>query len=172
MDRKEARTALLTVGQPPTIVLRALRAEINLSDFVLSRVVGRSAQTVRRWRRSEAGVDIPDKSAVAIDDLRTITAMLLRAGLDGAAIKSFLLSRNTGLGQDRPLDGVRAGLDAFRRVEHVTECFIAGVAPEPGSALAVHDGEEFEPALAEPPVAPDTPHEPVGVRGGTRARAL
>jgi hypothetical protein len=61
--------------------------------------------------------------------------MLLAAGLDGATIKSFLLSRNTGLGQDRPLDGLRAGIGSFRQVEHVTECFLAGVAPEPQAAL-------------------------------------
>lgn len=153
---------LLAIGQPPAVVLRALRVEVKLSDFVLSRVVDRSAQTVRRWRRAGDDVDIPDKAAAAIDDLRAITAMLVRAGFDGATIKGFLLSRNTGLGQDRPVDGVRAGLGAFRRVEHVTECFVAGLSPEPGSALADDDGEEFEPAIAEPPVAPDTPREPVG----------
>jgi DNA-binding transcriptional regulator YiaG len=164
MTSEEARAALLAVGLPTSTILRALRIQIKLSDFVLSRVVGRSAQTVRRWRSGGDEVVIPDQAAAAIDDLRTIAAMLLRAEFDGATIKSFLLSRNTGLGQDRPLDGVRAGLSAFRRVEHVTECFIAGVAPEPGSAFDVHDGEEFEPAFAESPVEPDLPHEPVNVR--------
>ena len=164
MTPEEARAALLAVGLPATTILRALRSQIKLSDFVLSRVVGRSAQTVRRWRSGGDDIEIPDQAAAAIDDLRAITAMLLRAEFDGATIKSFLLSRNTGLGQDRPLDGVRAGLSAFRRVEHVTECFIVGAAPEPGSALDIHDGEEFEPALVEPPVEPDLPHEPVSTR--------
>ena len=164
MTRKEARATLLAVGQPPVAVLRALRAELSLSDFVLSGVVGRSAQTVRRWRRVEGSVDVPDRAADAIDDLRAIAAMLLRAGFDGATIKSFLLSRNTGLGQDRPLDGLRAGLGGFRRVEHVTECFVAGIAPEPGPALSAQDGEEREPAAARSPVAPDSPHEPVAAR--------
>ena len=135
MSQEGARATLLAVGQPPAMVLRALRADLGLSDFVLSGVVGRSAQAVRRWRRVEAGVEVPDRAADAIDDLRAIAAMLLRAGFDGATIKSFLLSRNTGLGQDRPLDGLRAGLGGFRRVEHVTECFLAGIAPEPQAAL-------------------------------------
>jgi hypothetical protein len=132
MSPEKARATLLTVGQPPAMVLRALRAELKLSDFVIGEVVGRSAQTVRRWRRAESGV-VPDKAANAIDDLRAIVAMLLRSGFEGATIKSFLLSRNTGLGQDRPLDGLRVDLGAFRRVEHVAECFVSGVAPEPES---------------------------------------
>lgn len=164
MNREEARKILLAIGQPPVIVLRALRAELNLSDFVLSGVVGRSAQTVRRWRRAEGSIDVPDKAANAIDDLRAIAAMLLGAGFDAPTIKSFLLSRNTGLGQDRPLDGLRAGLGAFRRVEHVVECFVAGVAPEPGPALPTQDGEEREPTTARSPVAPDSSHQPVAVR--------
>jgi DNA-binding transcriptional regulator YiaG len=164
MNHEEARATLLAVGQPPAIVLRALRDELNLSDFVLSGVVGRSAQTIRRWRRAQGAVDLPDKAANAIDDLRAIAAMLLGAGFDGATTKSFLLSRNTGLGQDRPLDGVRAGLGAFRRVEHVAECFVAGVAPEPGPALLAQDDEECEPAAARPPVTPDSSHQPVAAR--------
>jgi hypothetical protein len=151
MKQEEARKTLLAIGQPPVIVLRALRAELNLSDFILSGVVDRSAQTVRRWRRAEGSVDVPDKAVSAIDDLRAIAAMLLEAGFDGATIKSFLLSRNTGLGQDRPLDGLRADLGAFRRVEHVAECFVAGVAPEPGPALLAADGEEREPTTAPLP---------------------
>jgi DNA-binding transcriptional regulator YiaG len=164
MSREEARAILLDVGQPPALVLQALRAELKLSDFVLSGVVGKSAQTVRRWRRAQPGVDVPDGAASAIDDLRAITAMLLRAGFEATTIKSFLLSRNTGLGQDRPLDGLRPGMGAFRRVEHVTECFVAGVAPEPGPALRTHDGEEREPASARSPVARDSSHQPVAAR--------
>jgi hypothetical protein len=163
MNSDEARAVLLAVGRPPAVVLRALRAEVKLSDFVLGGVVGRTAQTVRRWRR-EAEIDIPDNATAAIDDLRTIVAMMIAADFDGTTIKQFLLSRNTGLGQDRPLDGVRIGLDAFRRVEHVTECFIAGMAPEPGPALSKHNGEEFEPAIVELPREPDSPREPVGLK--------
>ena len=88
--------------------------------------------------------------------------MMVVAEIEGATIKQFLLSRNTGLGQDRPLDGLRVGLAAFRRVQHVTECFVAGVAPEPGSALSVSTGEEFHPVIAEEPTRPGPPREPVG----------
>jgi hypothetical protein len=163
MSRDHLRTKL-DVGQPPALVLRVLRTELKLSDFVLGGMVGRSAQTVRRWRQAEGDVDVPDGAAAAIDDLRAIAAMLLRAGFDGATVKSFLLSRNVGLGQDRPLDGLRAGLGAFRRVEHVAECFAAGLAPEPGSALPKHDGEERESTAVRPAVAPDSSHRPVAVR--------
>jgi hypothetical protein len=170
MNREEARTTLLDVGQSPALVLLALRVEIKLSDVVLSEVVGRSDQTVRRWRRAADNVEVPYKAATAIDDLRVIVAMLLKAGFEGGVIKSFLLSRNIGLGQDRPLDGLRAGVGAFRRVEHVTECFVAGVAPEPGSALPVHDREELGLAVAESPVAPSASHEPVEVRRSRGSR--
>lgn len=163
MNSEEARGVLEAVGEPPATVLRALQTEIKLSDFVLGGVVGRTAQTVRRWRR-EPEVEVPDNATAAIDDLRTIVAMLVKADFDGATIKQFLLSRNTGLGQDRPLDGVRVGLGAFRRVEHVTECFIAGVAPEPGSALSKREGEEFEQAIVDLPQEPDPPREPVGLK--------
>jgi hypothetical protein len=163
MDSGEARGLLVAIGKSPTTILRALRVEVDLSDFVLSGLVGRTPQTVRRWRR-EDDVEVPDHAAVAVDDLRSIVAMMVEAGIKGSTIKQFLLSRNTGLGQDRPLDGLRVGLDAFRRVEHVTECFIAGVAPEPGSALSLHKGEEVEPAIVEVPIKPESPREPVGVK--------
>ena len=137
MNREEARRILLAIGQPPVIVLRALRAELNLSDVVLSGVVGRSAQTVRRWRRAEGSIDVPrqgrQRDRRSAGDRRDAPRGRLRRADDQAA---RLLSRNTGLGQDRPLDGLRAALGAFRRVEHVVECFVAGVAPEPGPALA------------------------------------
>jgi DNA-binding transcriptional regulator YiaG len=138
MNQEEARATLLAVGRPLPVVLRALRAELKLSDFVLSGVVRRSAQTVRRWRRDEGSVKVPDKAAKAIDDLRAIVAMLLAAGFDGMTIKNFLLSRNTGLGQNRPLDGLRADIGAFRQVERVTECFVAGVAPKRQAPLLPH----------------------------------
>jgi hypothetical protein len=170
MNREEARTTLLDVGQPPALVLRALRVEIKLSDVVLGEVVGRSDQTVRRWRRAANDIEVPYKAATAIDDLRVIVAMLLRAGFEGASIKDFLLSRNVGLGQDRPLDGLRAGVGAFRRVEHVAECFVAGVAPEFGSPLSAHGHEEGEPAAAGSPLAPDASHESVGVRRSRGSR--
>lgn len=105
---------------------------MNLSDFAISEMVGKSAQTVRRWRRAESGAEVPEEAAAAIESLRKIVAMLLRSGFDGATIKGFLLSRNVGLGKDRPLDGLRVGVGAFRRVEHVAECFLAGIAPEAG----------------------------------------
>lgn len=164
MTGEQARATLLAVGRPPLDVLRALRAELKLSDFVLSGVVGRSAQTVRRWRRAEGGVELPDKAAQAIEDLRAIVAMLLAAGFDGATIKSFLLSRSTGLGQDRPLDGIAADVGAFRRVEHVAQCFATGIAPEPGPPLLAGGGEEREPAASRSQVAADAPHQPMAAR--------
>lgn len=163
MDSDEARRILVTVGQPPPQILRALRSDVDLSDFVLAGLVDRTAQTIRRWRR-EDDVDIPDGAVAAIDDLRAIVAMLIASGIQGSTIKMFLLSRNVGLGQDRPMDGLRVGLRAFRRVQHVTECFIAGMAPEPGAALSGQKGEEFEPVIAEQPNRPESPREPVKPR--------
>jgi len=163
-NQEEARATLQAVGRPPLAVLRALRSELGLSDYAFSSVVGRSAQTVRRWRRSEVGVEVPEKAAKAIDDLRTIAAMLLKAGFDGRTVKSFLLSRNTGLGQDRPLDGLAADVGAFRRVEHVAKCFAAGIAPEPGPPFPAGGGEEREPAASRSQVAPDAPHQPMAAR--------
>jgi hypothetical protein len=166
MKRGEARATLRAIGKRPVLVLKALRYEVGLSDFVLSRVVDRSAQTVRRWRTGDNSVDIPDAAAAALEDLRAIVAMLVAADYDGDTIRSFLLSRNMGLGQDRPLDGVRVGVSAFRKVEHVTECFIAGIAPEPGPALITDDDEQLEPTLPEPPTPePSLPSGTVGSRG-------
>lgn len=165
MNRVDPREILQSVGLPSIVVLDALRTEIGLSDFVMSRVVGRSAQTVRRWRKSDPSMDLPHDAAAAIDDLRAIVSMLIKAGYDGSTIRSFLRSRNTGLGQDRPLDGIRVGVSAFRQVEHVTECFIAGIAPEPGSALTVDEGEQFQPAVIEPSdPEPTLPKQSVGSR--------
>jgi len=156
MTQKEAFTNLTAVGRPSTVVLASIKAAIDLSDFVIAPVVGRSAQTVRRWRRSDE-VEIPEESAMAIDDLRAIVSILLDGGFDGPTIKQFLLSRNIGLGQDRPLDGLRPEMNAFRRVLHVTECFVAGVSPEPGSALSRDDGEEFRIAPIGSPQVPNAP---------------
>lgn len=165
MSPEEARAILGAVGRSPVLVLQALRAYVGLSDFTLSGVVGRSAQTVRRWRNSDVTADIPDPAAVAIEDLRAIVAMLVEADYSGDSIKSFLRSRNTGLGRDRPLDGVNVGVGAFRRVEHVTECFIAGIAPEPGPAFTTQGGARLE-AAVEPPVQeePDLPRRSAGGR--------
>jgi len=163
MNGEEARIVLLGLAEPPVRILRALRAYVGLSDFVLSRVVGRTAQTVRRWRKSEVSADVPDPASAAVEDLRAIVAMLIEADYSGSTIKSFLRSRNMGLGQDRPLDGVRVGIGAFRRVEHVTECFIAGIAPEPGNALMADDDEQLEYALPRPPTPePSLPRSSVG----------
>lgn len=157
---------LRAIDRSPLQVLEALRVYVGLSDFVLSRVVDRSAQTVRRWRKGEAGSDVPDAAAAAIDDLRTIVAMLIDADYDGGTIRSFLRSRNMGLGQDRPLDGVRVGVSAFRRVEHVTECFVLGIAPEPGSALMPEDDPLLETVDEEPPAPePSLPRSSVGSSG-------
>jgi transcriptional regulator with XRE-family HTH domain len=140
MDRAQARATLSVVGRSPVDVLRALRAELNLSDFAIGEVAGRSAQTVRRWRRAESGAEVPEEAAATIEGLRKIVAMLLPSGFEGTTIKGFLLSRNVGLGKDRPLDGLRPAVGAFRRVEHVAECFAAGIAPEPGPPLLAAEG--------------------------------
>jgi hypothetical protein len=137
-----------------------------LSDFALSEMVQRTGQTVRRWRTGSASDDIPDPAIAAIDDLRAIVAMLLSASYEGPSIKRFLQSRNTGLGQDRPLDALRVGVGGFREVERVTECFIAGIAPDSGSALADEEDDELEPAVLEsPPPEPTLPSRPVSSRG-------
>lgn len=162
---RNARLTLLAVGQSPAAVLSALRSEIGLSDFALGEMVLRTAQTVRRWRKGGPSDDVPDPATAAIDDLRAVVAMLLGAGYEGAAIKRFLQSRNTGLGQERPLDALRVGIGGFREVERVTECFIAGIAPDSGSALADEDGDELEPAIGESlPSKPTPPRRPVGTR--------
>jgi hypothetical protein len=162
---KDARLILLAVGQSPAAVLSALRTEVGLSDFALGEMVLRTAQTVRRWRKGGPSNDIPDPAIAAIDDLRAVVAMLLGTGYEGTSIKRFLQSRNTGLGQERPLDALRVGIGGFREVERVTECFIAGIAPDSGSALADEDGDELEPAIAESlPSKPTPPRRPVGSR--------
>lgn len=159
----DPRLVLLSVGQAPAAVLSALRVEIGLSDLALGEVVMRTAQTVRRWRKGGRSDDIPDPAIAAIDDLRAIVAMLIRSDKDGPSIKRFLQSRNTGLGQERPIDALRVGLGGFREVERVTECFIAGIAPDFGSALADPDGAELEPSLAvSAPPKPTPPSSPVG----------
>jgi hypothetical protein len=164
MNHVEARQILEALDRPPALVLEALRVDIGLSDSTLSRVVGRSPQTVRRWR-GDAASDIPDTAADALEDLRAIAAMLIAADFDGDAIRSFLRSRNTGLGRDRPLDGVRAGVGAFRRVEYVTECFIAGVAPEPGPSLTGEEDKRLAPVVREAPAPrPGSPQS--SVEGG------
>ncbi len=156
---------LMAVGESPAAVLSALRAEVGLSDFALSEMVLRTAQTVRRWRKEGGSDDIPDQAIAAIDDLRTIVSILLKAGYEGPSIKRFVQSRNTGLGQERPLDALRVGLGGFREVERVTECFIAGIAPDAGSALADEDGGDLEPAVSESvPPKPAPPSQPVGTR--------
>jgi hypothetical protein len=165
MNGAEARQILEALDQPPALVLEALRVEVGLGDSALSHVVGRSPQTVRRWRRGDASTDIPESAADALDDLRTIAGMLVAADFSGSGIKSFLRSRNTGLGRDRPLDGVRAGVGAFRRVESVTECFIAGIAPEPGDPLETDEGKQHAPARRKTPAPrPGSPQS--SVEGG------
>lgn len=161
----EAHSILLSVGQSPAAVLSALREEIGLSDFALSEMVLRTSQTLRRWRRGRASDDIPDPAIAAIDDLRTIVAMLLSAGYEGPPIKRFLQSRNSGLGQERPLDALRVGVGGFREVERVTKSFMAGIAPDSGSVLADENGDEMEPVVAQSSAPePSPPAQPVGGR--------
>lgn len=157
-------STLLSVGQSPAAVLSALRLEIGLSDFALGEMVMRTAQTVRRWRTGDGSDDIPDAAIAAIDDLRTIVSMLLIAGYEGSPTKRFLQSRNTGLGQERPLDALRVGVGGFREVERVTKCFMAGIAPDSGSALADENGDEMEPVVAASSAPEPGPPAPVGGR--------
>lgn len=135
-DQKDARSVLVALGQPPGLVLWALKAEIGLSDQDLGRLMNRSRPSLSRWRRLGSAAVLPREPAEALEDLRTITALLVEGNKDGDTIRNFLRSRNAGLGNDRPLDGLRVGVGEFRRVERVTKCFIAGIAPEPGPGVA------------------------------------
>jgi hypothetical protein len=130
MNREEARAVLLAVDSPPLSVLRALRAGVKLGDSALGYALDRSPQTVRRWRKAHHE-ELPLGAVRSIESLRSIVATLLRADFEWKDAKGFLLSRNIGLGRKKPLDGIRVGGDALRQVEYVTECFIAGIAPEP-----------------------------------------
>lgn len=142
-DREAAARAVLQdVGRSPSDILRAIDVGTSLSLDELGVLVGRSAFTVRRWRKAE-DASVPAPAACAIEDLRAIIAMLIDTGHSRRSITSFLRSRNPGLGRDRPLDGLRCDIAEFARVEHVTQCFIDGLPPEQGRHVLVRPRDNY-----------------------------
>ncbi len=168
----EARATLLEVGKTPSELLRAIDVATALSLDEVAMIVDRSAFTVRRWRNAEdAAVLAP--AACAIEDLRAIIAMLIEAGHSRRSVTSFLRSRNPGLGRDRPLDGLRCDIAEFARVEHVTQCFIDGIAPEQGRHVLVRPRDNYPVEIPtgdrdHPEPQPGDPGEPLTVAGERR----
>jgi len=143
-----ARAILQEVGRPPSELLRALRIATSLSLDELGVLAGRTAFTLRRWQKLDE-VAVPAVSACAIEDLRAIIAMLIDAGHSKRSITSFLRSRNPGLGRDRPLDSLRSNVAEFARVEHVTQCFIDGIAPEQGRHVLIRPMDDSPVQIAD-----------------------
>lgn len=158
-EEAAARATIQDLGRPPSEILRALGKATSLGLEEIGTMAGRTAFTVRRWK-NEDDAAVPVASAVAIEDLRTIVAMLIEAGHSRRSITSFLRSRNPGLGRDRPLDGLRSDVSEFARVEHVTQCFIDGIAPEQGRHVLIRpmdnrpvqivDGVRSDPGPGDP----------------------
>jgi hypothetical protein len=136
MSTDDYRAVLLRGDQHPSLIICALRGEVGLSDFDLGEALDAVPVIVRRWRKAGVSAEIPVKTVAAIENLHLITEMFIRAG-EKKSIKSFLLSRNTGLGGDRPLDGLSRGDEAFRLMKYVTQCYLAWIAPEEGPRLPV-----------------------------------
>jgi hypothetical protein len=143
-----ARATILEIGRPPEEILDALVESTSLDLNELGTLVQRSGYTIRRWR-ADSEAEIPAAAAIALEDLRSIVAMLIEADYSKRAITSFLRSRNVGLGRDRPLDGLRCDVGEFARVEHVTQCFIEGIAPEQGRHVIERPGLTL-PVVREP----------------------
>jgi hypothetical protein len=160
---KEARETLLQIGRPPDEVLDAIPVATSLGMNEFGTLVRRSGYTIRRWRALGEEADIPAAAACAIEDLRSIIAMLIEAGYSKRSITSFLRSRNVGLGRDRPLDGLRSDIGEFARVEHVTLCFIEGIPPEQGRHVIERPRSTPPVAIREKlgePTPEDDPREP------------
>jgi hypothetical protein len=171
LDRNQlARATLLEIGNSTELILGAILDATSLELNELGVLVQRSGYTIRRWRGHDA--DIPATAASAIEDLRSIVAMLIEAGHSKRSITSFLRSRNAGLGRDRPLDGLRSDIGEFARVEHVTQCFIDGVTPEQGRNVIERPGLPLSVAATdlvdEPPPDgdPTRPIDPVNPEAG------
>jgi hypothetical protein len=173
-DERQARETLLQIGKPPDVVLKAILIATMLGLNELGTLVRRSGYTIRRWRAPGEEADIPAGAACAIEDLRSIVAMLIEAGYSRRSITSFLRSRNTGLGRDRPLDGLRSDIGEFARVEHVTLCFIEGIPPEQGRHVIERPRSTPPVAVHErldEPTPEDDPGEPTGGGGSSRSGA-
>jgi hypothetical protein len=163
-EEAAARAVLRGIGKSPSELLRAMEVATSLSLDELGVVVGRSAFTLRRWRKAEDAA-IPAPAACAIEDLRAIIAMLIEADYSKEEVTSFLRSRNPGLGRDRPLDGLRCDIAEFARVEHVTQCYIDGIAPEQGRHFIVRPRDNYpveisEGGLNHPEPQPGDPGDP------------
>jgi hypothetical protein len=130
MSTDNYRAILLRGDRCPSLIICALRAEVGLSDIDLGEALDAVPVVVRRWRKAGVGAEMPVNTVAAIENLRSITEMLLRSGVRGKSIRRFLLSPNAGLGRDRPLDGLSRGNEVFRLVKYVTLCYLIGIAPE------------------------------------------
>jgi hypothetical protein len=168
----EARATLLEIGKPPQAILDAILEATSLDLSELGALVQRSGYTVRRWRGLDGDADIPAAATCAIEDLRSIVAMLIDAEYSKRSITSFLRSRNAGLGRDRPLDGLRSDIGEFTRVEHVTQCFIDGVTPEQGRHVIERSRSVLPVAITDvldepsPDDDPTRPIDPVDPQAG------
>lgn len=140
-SERAARAALQSIGRSSSELLRWLAVATSLSLDEYGTLVCRTGFTVRRWRNAE-DASVPAPAACAIEDLRAIVVMLIEAEHSKRSITSFLRSRNPGLGRDRPLDGLRSDVGEFARVEHVTQCFIDGIAPEQGRHVLVRPKDD------------------------------
>jgi hypothetical protein len=147
----KARMTILEIGKAPEVILNALSEATSLDLNELGTLVQRSGYTIRRWRGMDDEAEIPASAANALEDLRSIVAMLIEADYSKRAVTSYLRSRNAGLGRDRPLDGLRSDIGEFARVEHVTQCFIKGIPPEQGRHV-------IERPRATLPVVVEDPH--------------
>jgi hypothetical protein len=163
----EARATILEIGRAPEMILDAIVEATSLDLNELGTLVQRSGYTIRRWRGMDEEAEIPAAAANALEDLRSIIAMLIEADYSKRTITSFLRSRNAGLGRDRPLDGLRCDIGEFARVEHVTLCFIEGIPPEQGRHVIERPGMTL-PVAQEPldrPTPDPNPSEPTDVSG-------
>ena len=171
-----ARSTLLEIGKSPEELLRAIAEATSLDLNELGTLVQRSGYTIRRWRSLEGEADIPAAAACAIEDLRSIIAMLIEADYSKRSITSFLRSRNVGLGRDRPLDGLRSDIGEFARVEHVTQCFIEGIPPEQGRHVIERPRATLpialiDPSEGSPEGGPGEPTSPIASEGRQRSKA-
>lgn len=160
---RAARKTLLEIGRTPSEVLDAIVDATSIDQNELGTLVQRSGYTIRRWRGQGDDAEIPASAAIALEDLRSIIAMLIEVDYSKGAITSFLRSRNSGLGRDRPLDGLRCDIGEFARVEHVTECFIQGIPPEQGRYVVERSRVTLPDVARDPhdrPAPQDQPSDP------------
>jgi len=103
--RSQAVLAKLDEASPLSAQLQALTKDIGLKDRELVKLAGVSRATLARWRKQGEGDRPP-----SLDDLRAISALLIRSGaLRPESVSGWLRSRNRGLSWHRPLDVLRQG---------------------------------------------------------------